>query len=213
MHAPAVTAPPALDALPTCMFTEANTKIASSLLQFYKDGSFCDVVIVTDSGKKLRCHRVLLASASSKLAAALQDEDFTMGQELVLKGVNGRAMEAIIGFFYSGVHGHWALGIWSRHGDVHGAGPPSWVTPPGPVEIYRVFACPCSHAAPCPPSFRLHPHHDGAGAPCSSGRDQAGCARATGRMPVLCVDDAGNPPCAAAVFPGAGLEHEPGFHD
>ena len=88
--------------LPSCMFTEASPKISAALRQYYKDGRFSDIVVVTEDRTRLKCHRVVLACNSTKLDEALAEEDFPHGSELVLKGVESAALEAIIAYFYAG---------------------------------------------------------------------------------------------------------------
>ncbi|MEW5299088.1 MAG: hypothetical protein WDW36_002137 [Sanguina aurantia] len=80
-----------------------NTDILFSGVQRYFDNLlFSDVTVVTPSGRKLHCHRLVLASCSRRFAAILEQGAFVTGQELPVDGVESGALELILRFFYTG---------------------------------------------------------------------------------------------------------------
>ncbi|GIL72369.1 hypothetical protein Vretimale_4149 [Volvox reticuliferus] len=68
---------------------------------FYNNPTFSDITLVCPDGRQLRCHQVILAASSKRLASVLKQGGFT-GAKLPVQGVDSDALDTLIDSFYTG---------------------------------------------------------------------------------------------------------------
>ncbi|GBF90893.1 hypothetical protein Rsub_03748 [Raphidocelis subcapitata] len=88
-----------MEALPAFLFK--RDELQAGAASFFNQDAFSDIALVAPDGRRLKCHRIVLAACSPPLAATLPTCTRPC-EELPVTGVDSGALEAVVRFFYEG---------------------------------------------------------------------------------------------------------------
>ncbi|GLC72495.1 hypothetical protein PLESTF_001253700 [Pleodorina starrii] len=87
--------------LQTQCYIDLARLLVTGTRSFYNNPTFSDITLVCPDGRQLRCHQVILAASSKRLASVLKQGGFT-GSKLPVQGVDSDALDTLIDSFYTG---------------------------------------------------------------------------------------------------------------
>ena len=86
--------------------TRINESHARSVLESVesclRSAQFLDTVLTTDTGHQLRCHRLVLTSASPLLEQVLRDQDTEEDATIIMPGVRSEEVDTVLHYLYTG---------------------------------------------------------------------------------------------------------------